>query len=473
MDPMETSGRLLIAYSNASNAVSTTAEYLASLKKYSNFDVRYVHVTHDAEIDFDLNEFDAVFNSYCARLPFEGYVSASYIGKLKSFRGVKLLAVQDEYDNFNTLKKTMQDIGFHVMFNNASPELTARLYPRAEFPDTEFIQVLTGYVPEELETRNVTAASLTDRPIHIGYRCRKLPAYYGRLGFEKFEIGRRMREFCVARRVPHDIEWDDNKRLYGTGWYDFIASCRANLGSETGSNVFDLNGGIRATYDRLSAERGEPVSFEEFHVYTDAIEAQYDIGQLSPRIFEAAALRTPLILFSGRYLGVIEPDTHYVELKKDFSNIDDVFERLNDLEALERMADRAYERLVASKEFSYRRFAGRVGKVVVRKAAELGVILRPPTKCFDAVEPASNSATFATLSERPTTQPRHPDSFGYKQTLLENAVLKEEISRLNRVYTEVIARLNALIACPPRAPRSPRFLGLGILPKVLRAFGKS
>ena len=68
-------------------------------------------------------------------------------------------------------------------------------------------------------------------------------------------------------------------------------------------------------------------------------------------------MRTPMILFRGRYSGIIEPEAHYIPLEKDFSNVDQVLERLNDLPALEVMADHAYEHLVASGRFGYRCFA--------------------------------------------------------------------------------------------------------------------
>ena len=59
-------GRLLVAYDNSTNFVATIAEYLDSFGRFSDWDVRYVHATHGAEIGFDLNEFDAIFQSYCA-----------------------------------------------------------------------------------------------------------------------------------------------------------------------------------------------------------------------------------------------------------------------------------------------------------------------------------------------------------------------------------------------------------------------
>src|SRR5262249_10575331 len=157
---------------------------------------------------------------------------------------------------------------------------------------------------------------------HIGYRGRALPARYGRLGFEKHEIGRRMRSICIERGVPHDIEWEEGERIYGDAWYDFIASCRAVLGTESGSHLLGFDGEVVASYQGMTAARGRPVSYPEFRMHTDPIEARYDRAQISPRIFEAAALHTPMILFTGQYSGLIEPDTHYIELKKDFSNVD-------------------------------------------------------------------------------------------------------------------------------------------------------
>ena len=152
-----------------------------------------------------------------------------------------------------------------------------------------------------------------------------LPAYYGRLGFEKFEIGRRMREICVARGIPHDIEWTDDKRLYGDAWYDFIGSCRANLGSETGSNVFDFDGALRAKYDQ---DCRPPAANRCRSRSSASTPTRSKPGTTSVRSRRGFSKRRrcarPLILFSGKYLGLISPDEHYIELKKDFSIVDAV-----------------------------------------------------------------------------------------------------------------------------------------------------
>ncbi len=76
----------------------------------------------------------------------------------------------------------------------------------------------------------------------MGCRGRNLPLEYGRLGQEKVLIGKLVRTYCKSNGLYCDIEWTEENRIYGPIWYDFMASCRSMLGSESGSNVFDWDG---------------------------------------------------------------------------------------------------------------------------------------------------------------------------------------------------------------------------------------
>src|SRR5262249_11637899 len=153
---------------------------------------------------------------------------------------------------------------------------------------------------------------------------------------------------CVARGLNVNIDWTEESRIYGADWFRFLGSCRATLGSESGSNVFDFDGGIERRYRAEAGKLGRHPSYQEFLPFVKAKDAEMDIGQVSPRVFEAAALRTPMVLFEGRYSDVIRPNEHYIPLAKDFSNVDEVLKRLEDLDALQAMAERAHAHLVAS-----------------------------------------------------------------------------------------------------------------------------
>lgn len=432
--------KLLVAYSNLSTFVPTTIEYLRCFKLHSYYEVSYLHVTHGAEIDFDFDAFDAVFHSYCARFSTENYVSDSYIEALKRFRGVRLVAFQDEYEQTNALRRAVQDLQFDVVFTCVPNDGRELIYPTHAFPQTEFVPALTGYVPEGLKNRRSSWVPLAQRPVTIGYRGRRLAARYGRLGFEKFEIGRCLREICSARGIAHDIEMREEERIYGDAWYDFLGGCRVTLGSESGSNCFDFDGSLAARYQKLTAAKGRELSYEEFRKYTDPLEDLLAMGQISPRVFEAAALGTPMIMFAGHYSGIVSPETHYIALDKAFSNVEAVLRQVEDIASLEGLAERAYQHLIASGTYDYRRFVETVDAIIDRKRAEKAIPhstgLRAPGLCADG--PVAEHS----LQERPTAAPRDPAVLLHKQAVRENLALSEQVARLEADYPAEIARLH-------------------------------
>lgn len=432
--------RILIAYSTSSAHVQTTLDYLWTLKRYTDFEVSYVHVTHDAVMDFDINDFGVVFHNYCAHLCFEGYVSQSYREAMKRFRGLKILAVQDEYDRTNVLKAAIKELGFHVVLTCVPQDSLEYVYPRQEFPETEFLTVLTGYVPDDLAVMSRPLTPLPERSIVIGYRGRAIRAFYGQLSYEKYEIGRRMREVCLTRGIPHDIAMDEESRIYGTSWFDFVGSCRSMLGSESGSNVFDFDGSIENQYNEMAASRGGKVDYEEFLPLVAHRESEISMGQVSSRIFECAVFKTPLILFRGRYSDLIEPGTHYLPLEKNFSNVDEVIASLGDIEALQGMAERTYQDLVGSGRFGFRAYGHFLKTLIERKFDELRLT---PRVAMTARRPSNSIGQDAILNEQPTDRPFGKERFDLIQCRHQISILGPEIERLSKAFNAAMAAHHA------------------------------
>ena len=135
------------------------------------------------------------------------------------------------------------------------------------------------------------------------------------------------------------------------------------LGSESGSNVFDFEGSIIGLYKEMKA--ADPLlSYEKFHPFIAEREKEIDMAQISPRVFEAASMRTAMVLCRAGYSSAIEPDVHYIPLEADYSNLDDVLDRVQDIPALEAMVERAYSDLVASGRYSYRTFVRRMDDLI-------------------------------------------------------------------------------------------------------------
>lgn len=432
--------KILVAYSMSGTHVQTTSDYLAAFSSYLDADVEYVHSTHDAILGVDLNRYDAVINHYCVRHCFEGYVARSYSDALRAYPGAKFLVVQDEYNHTNRLKSAIRDLGFDVVFTNVPQTAMECVYPRHEFPNVRFETVLTGYVPDHLLQSPLPHLPISERSIAIGYRGRDLPAYYGRLGREKYEIGQRMREFCRARSVPHDIEMAEESRIYGPDWLKFIGSCRSMLGTESGSNVFDFDGSLERTHQAMThARSGRRPTYEEFAPQTDHLEGKIEMGQISPRVFECALMRTPMILFPGRYSGVLDANVHYIPLEKDYSNVDMVFARLQDARALEELAARAYDHLIASGAFSYRAYMKRIEAVITET-----VLRKLPTR-VSALEAGGRFNIRSRLDElrleMPTPAPASPAAWSKKQAAI---LACQPLSRRIRAFGGRVLRVWAI-----------------------------
>jgi hypothetical protein len=283
-------------------------------------------------------------------------MTAAYAEALRKFGGLKVLFIQDEYDSTEVARRWIERLGIHVIFTCVPKDYVQMVYPPSRFPYVEFQQTLTGYVPIHLERPARPLKPLNRRKCLLGYRGRELPYWYGDLGREKLVIGQRMRDHCEKRGISCDIEWSTEKRIYGPRWYEFLEDCKGTLGTESGANVFDFDGRLRAQIESQLA-REPQVTYPEIHRrYLADHEGRVVMNQISPKVFEAIALKTALILFDGCYSGVLQPNVHYIPLKKDFSNVEEVFQKLQDDGFLTELTQRAHRDIVQSGRYSYRTF---------------------------------------------------------------------------------------------------------------------
>lgn len=345
---------VLVLYNSTQTYTNTVFEHLNSFARFSTHRYFYCHHDRDEPLDVDLSRFDAVVIHYCLRLPFD-QVSESAAQRLADYPGLKVLFIQDEYDHTYRAWSWIRRLGIGLVFTVVPADHIGKVYPAPEFPGVRFVSNLTGYVPEALVTGKLVAPPSTRRLL-VGYRGRPLPMRYGRLGQEKVEIGRMVKAYCDERGLPCDVAWSEEARIYGPRWYEFMVSCRGMLGSESGSNVFDWEGDLTS---QAVAYRAENPQASDQQVYEHVVaprEMPGVMNQISPRVFEAISFRTVLVLFEGRYSGVIEPWEHYIPLAKDGANLDEVFARLADEAFVDAMAERAWQHVIGSGHYGYPQF---------------------------------------------------------------------------------------------------------------------
>lgn len=360
---------VLMLYDDRSAHVSTVAEHLEGFRRHSRHRFFFLPATEFVGLAeakgaaLDLSCYDAVIIHYSVRVSVRGHLSSGIAAAVAAYRGPKLLFVQDEYDTVETTRRWMERLGIDALFTTVPHEGLDVVYPRARFAKVDFIPTLTGYVPED-PSIDAFARPMAERELRIAYRGRSLSHHYGALAREKYSIGVDVRRLAQERGLPVDIEVDEGRRIYGSDWYRFIGSARATLGTESGSNVFDIDG----TLAKLAQEHSD-LPYEVFaERYLGKHEGLVWMNQVSPKIFEAIRLRTALVLFEGDYSGVVQAGEHYIPLAKDYSNIDEVFARLEDVAFLEAMTKRAYDDVIATGRYSLRGFVGGVDDYLSRRA---------------------------------------------------------------------------------------------------------
>ena len=358
--------RVLLICDDRSGSANTVLDHIEAFRHYSRHHIRTFNTRGmTRSVALELSHFDVVVIHYSVTLSSPNYLSEDFRDKLSRFQGLKIQFIQDDYRWTDRETAVSRQIGIKVLFTVAPEPAASQLYD-LRLPGVRRVQTLTGYVPENLRHRPIKP--LRERPIDVGYRARDLPFWFGGLSREKVWIGRRFLELAPQYGLRCDIAWTEHDRIYGDRWIEFVASCRATLGTESGASIADFDGSAEQAV--LSYLKTHPAaSYEEVH---EAVLGPYEgnvvVHVISPRVFEAAALGTALVMFPGDYSGVVARGVHYVALEKDFSNMDDVVRQLRDDSLVEAMTARTHDDLIKSGRWSYEALVAEFDKVVDEEA---------------------------------------------------------------------------------------------------------
>ncbi len=334
----------LLLYALPGETAGAVTTHIRTLEDLQGFDCRALNVAWQLPTRLDLGRFDVVIIHYslmASESP-DGPISlsAESIARLSQTRAVKCVFMQDEHRNVKGTITALRTLHADVFFTCMPERFMAEVYPASALPNIKLVNVLTGYVDESLLSRKHLL--FAERPIDVGYRARKVAYWLGKLAQEKWTIAERFAQDARRYNLVCDISTREQDRIYGDDWVRFLSRCKAVLGTESGASVIDLDGTVRQAVDAAVAE--EPsLTFEEVQarLFSD-IDGRFSMAQISPRCFEAAAMKTLMVLYTGDYSGRLEPYRHYVPLKKDHSNMPEVIDILRNSDRAQTIIENAY-----------------------------------------------------------------------------------------------------------------------------------
>ncbi len=356
--------KILIVYFNWEfSPRSTLFESVLCFSQYSNSQVFYVNVYYGVPDCLEQASFDLVIYHYSLltyKSVHNGEVLFSKeIMKLISIKGVKIAIPQDEYICSEILCKFLKEHRVIAVFSCFQPNDYRKLYPFEESGVSYIFTCLPGYVDENQISKVISYVDKNiGRPIDLGYRARKNSFWIGKLGMLKWEI---TEAFLLYKdSIVMDISNDPSDTFFGDEWLKFLARCRCQLGVSSAVSILDKDGSIRQCVDSYTKNNPDVTYDVVENVCFPGQDGYILQGTVSPRHFEACMTKTCQVLVEGNYAGVFKPGVHYIEVKKDWSNVREVIEKIKDPTYCEKIADRAYQDIILSGNYTYRKFVQEV-----------------------------------------------------------------------------------------------------------------
>ncbi len=345
---------------------ATITDHIDSFGRYSAFPVASFNTGAGFPNKLKSTSFQAVVLHYTlfasGQQPY--FLDQGFRDWLRESKAYKIAFFQDEHELCTRRFEFIDAYGVNCVYTCFDPDQFDATYRRYTKVD-RLVSYMPAYVSSDLVAEGERLSRPdTERWIDVGYRTRPPFPNVGRGGAEKMEIGERFHEHALGTGLRLDIRTREQDRLYGERWYGFLAGCRGQLGTESGSSCVDLEDEVHEEYLRRE-EAGEDTSLEAMeHGALGRWDGVVELRTTSSRHFEAAAMRTCQVMYEGRYNGVLEADRHFLSLRKDFSNFDDVIARFKDPQARAEVVENAYTDLIASGEYGYERFIASFDQVL-------------------------------------------------------------------------------------------------------------
>ena len=230
---------------------------------------------------------------------------------------------------------------------------------------------------------------IKEREFDIGF---KGVRYYSYIG--DTERNDMVEKFSKIKNLKLSIDFT---RFDAKRWSIFLNSCKSVISSEAGSYFVDLDdkiirfiiNKIRNNTSKLIIPRSNldkifyrlPQSLKNFikfllqhspltHSNIVFEDSEFDkfyknyfdklskpsiyFKCISSRNFDAIGTKTIQILLEGKYNNILEPNLHYLSLKKDYSNIDEILEKLKDVKLIEQIANDSYEFILENHTYEKR-----------------------------------------------------------------------------------------------------------------------
>jgi hypothetical protein len=344
------------------NTYETITTQIYNIQKKSHYHIDIFNTyrlnpsTDLGKINIRLDKYSGIIihNTVAYNIDYLRSLDTFFSPNLSRYPGIKVLMKQDETFRVHSTINLLKEWQINLLLTCVPKEHVREVYPINELSGLNFFHTLTGYVSDEL--RSYCPHSFENRQLDVCYRGMKLPFFFGKLSYEKYEIGEKFKEVGKKYNLRCDISSEQEDRVYGKAWLKFLGNSIATLSVESGSCIFDSEGEIEKKTDLYLSQHPNACFEKVWESILAPYENAHFYAQVSPRHFEAVATKTLQIMYDGKYSNIFLPGRHYIALKKDFSNVEEVMKSFFDRELVEYITQNAFEDILMNDAYSYDEF---------------------------------------------------------------------------------------------------------------------
>jgi hypothetical protein len=340
-------------------------DYINAFTKHSQHYVEIINPIHDNIPDcFELLKFDIILIHYSIYILSDYFLPKDWSNVISRFSGLKVLIIQDEYRLINEMKAKITELEISIIISSLEPKNSKLVYGDNTPSVNMVISCIPGYISDSMY--NVFAPPIAKRSFDIVYRGRILQPSLGLQAYDKYRIGEEIKQVAKSYNLKIDILSGEQDRIYGHKWNSFISSGRAMLGLEGGASFFDFDGRVTKLVSEIYMNNPKADFFKVWDVLVRQHEGNIKHETITPKILEAIAAKTALILYPGKYRGILLPERHFIELKRDHSNIDEVVKKINDTEKLQEMVDRTHDEILYLNRITFVYFIKKIDQLLIK-----------------------------------------------------------------------------------------------------------
>ena len=162
-------------------------------------------------------------------------------------------------------------------------------------------------------------------------------------------------QFFRKHGADHGLRCDIRaERMPRQTWSAFLNSCHGIIGAESGTYYLQPDGRALNCAKGYVKQHPDSSFAEVFGECFAQAGPSLNGKAISSRHFEPIGTKTCQLLIEGSFNGILEPDVHYIAVRRDLSNIEDAIRRFKDEECRARIVNAAYSHVLNQHTYVHR-----------------------------------------------------------------------------------------------------------------------